>query len=92
LIKGETMHFEYIAEAVSHGLMNVQLQTGKPVIFGVLTTLNEEQALVRAGVSVPAEQSAEREYAVHNHGEDWGAAAVEMASKSRPDCVGGLCT
>lgn len=44
------MHFEYICEAVSQGLMNVQLQTGTPVVFGVLTVLNDEQALVRAGV------------------------------------------
>lgn len=50
LIKGSTMHFEYICEAVSQGLMNVQLQTGTPVVFGVLTVLNDEQALVRAGV------------------------------------------
>lgn len=44
------MHFEYICEAVSQGLMNVQLQTGTPVIFGVLTCLTEDQALERAGV------------------------------------------
>lgn len=50
LIKGSTMHFEYIADAVSHGLMRVQLDTGTPVVFGVLTCLTDEQALVRAGV------------------------------------------
>ena len=50
LIKGSTMHFEYICEAVSQGLMNVQLQTGTPVVFGVLTVLNDEQALLRAGI------------------------------------------
>ncbi|KAJ2974638.1 hypothetical protein NQ176_g5951 [Zarea fungicola] len=47
LIKGETMHFEYIADSVSHGLMRVQLDTGVPVIFGLLTVLNDDQALAR---------------------------------------------
>ncbi|WVO22665.1 6,7-dimethyl-8-ribityllumazine synthase [Cryptococcus decagattii] len=74
LIKGSTMHFEYICEAVSQGLMNVQLQTGTPVVFGVLTVLNEEQALVRAGVGSGDDKG-------HNHGEDWGLAAVELASQ-----------
>jgi len=45
LIKGATMHFEYISESVSQALMRVQLDTGVPVIFGVLTALTEEQAL-----------------------------------------------
>jgi len=71
LIKGETMHFEYISESVSHALMKLQFDLNKPVIFGLLTCLTEEQALARAGV---VEGS-------HNHGEDWGAAAVEMAIK-----------
>lgn len=44
------MHFEYICDAVSHGLMRVQLDTGTPVIFGVLTCITEDQALERAGV------------------------------------------
>jgi 6,7-dimethyl-8-ribityllumazine synthase len=48
LIKGDTMHFEYIADAASHGIMRVGLDTGIPVAFGVLTTLTEEQAVVRA--------------------------------------------
>lgn len=73
LIKGETMHFEYIAGAVSHGLMRVQLDTGVPVIFGVLTVLNDDQAEARAGVDGKG----------HNHGEDWGLSAVEMGVKRR---------
>lgn len=77
LIKGETMHFEYISEAVTHGLMRVQLDTGIPVVFGVLTALSEEQALARAGLGVQAE--GERG---HNHGEDWAYAAIELAVKS----------
>jgi 6,7-dimethyl-8-ribityllumazine synthase len=48
LIKGDTMHFEYIASAVSHGIMAVAADTGVPVTFGVLTTLTEEQAVARA--------------------------------------------
>lgn len=74
LIKGATMHFEYIADAVSHGLMRVQLDTGVPVIFGLLTVLTEEQGLERAGLGSSG---------MHNHGEDWGSAAVELGVKKR---------
>jgi 6,7-dimethyl-8-ribityllumazine synthase len=48
LIKGDTMHFEYIAEAVSHGIMRVGLNTGVPIAFGVLTALTDEQAHERS--------------------------------------------
>ena len=48
VIKGETMHFEYISSAVSQGIMAVSADTGIPVTFGVLTTLTEEQATVRS--------------------------------------------
>jgi len=51
LIKGETMHFEYISAAVSTGLMQVQLNTGVPVIYGVLNCLTLEQAAVRCGTT-----------------------------------------
>jgi len=78
LIKGETMHFEYIAESVSHGLMRVQLDTGVPLIFGLLTVLDEEQAKARAGVTSGS----------HNHGEDWGLAAVELGVKRREWAAG----
>ncbi|KAK6070055.1 6,7-dimethyl-8-ribityllumazine synthase [Seiridium cupressi] len=71
LIKGETMHFEYIADAVSHGLMRAQLDLSVPVIFGVLTVLSDEQAKARAGLLSGS----------HNHGEDWGLAAVELGVK-----------
>ncbi|KAF4656090.1 lumazine synthase, partial [Perkinsus olseni] len=50
LIKGETMHFEYISEAVTHGLMRLGLDYKKPVIYGVLTVMNEEQAKARCGL------------------------------------------
>ncbi|WKZ59042.1 MAG: 6,7-dimethyl-8-ribityllumazine synthase [Cyclobacteriaceae bacterium] len=49
VIQGETPHFDYICQAVAYGLTEVGLKTGKPVIFGVLTTLNKQQAFDRAG-------------------------------------------
>ncbi|EGN95829.1 hypothetical protein SERLA73DRAFT_187055 [Serpula lacrymans var. lacrymans S7.3] len=76
LIKGSTMHFEYICDSVSHALMKVQLDTGVPVIFGVLTALNDDQALERAGLGRGQDKG-------HNHGEDWGLAAVEMGTRSK---------
>lgn len=72
------MHFEYIADAVSQGLMRVQLDTGVPVIFGVLTVLNDQQAKARAGIDEKG----------HNHGEDWGLAAVEMGVKRKEWAAG----
>ncbi|KAI9713002.1 MAG: hypothetical protein M1828_001476 [Chrysothrix sp. TS-e1954] len=88
LIKGQTMHFEYIADAVSHGLMKVQLETSCPIIFGLLTCSNEEQAMTRAGLESSAKGDASGKsgsYAEqgHNHGEDWGRAAVEMGVKRK---------
>jgi 6,7-dimethyl-8-ribityllumazine synthase len=49
LIRGETSHFDWIASAVSSGLVQVGVELGIPVIFGVLTTDTEKQALERAG-------------------------------------------
>ncbi|MBB4077716.1 6,7-dimethyl-8-ribityllumazine synthase [Lewinella aquimaris] len=49
VIKGETQHDEYINNAVSQGLVNLSIATGKPYIFGVLTPNTHEQALDRAG-------------------------------------------
>jgi len=49
IIKGETPHFEFISAAVAHGITNVALKYNKPIIFGVLTTENQQQALDRAG-------------------------------------------
>ena len=68
LIKGDTMHFEYIADAATHGIMNVSVTTGVPLAFGVLTTTTEEQAVVR---SSPGDQNKGREAAL---------AAIEMAT------------
>ena len=49
VIRGETNHNEYINHAVANGLINLSIATGRPFIFGVLTTNDEEQALDRAG-------------------------------------------
>jgi len=49
LIRGETPHFDVLATQVAHGLAQVGREAGKPVIFGVLTTDNVDQAVERAG-------------------------------------------
>ncbi len=66
------MHFEYICEAVSRGIMDLNLdrELDTPVIFGVLAVLNEEQARVRAGLGPGS----------HNHGTEWAATALKMAA------------
>jgi 6,7-dimethyl-8-ribityllumazine synthase len=61
LIKGETMHFEYISGAVSQAIMDLQMKSAVPVIFGVLTCMTEDQALARAGLPNKSGKS-------HNHG------------------------
>jgi 6,7-dimethyl-8-ribityllumazine synthase len=68
LIKGDTMHFEYIAEAVSHGIMTVSVTSGVPVAFGVLTTMTDEQALLRSAAGDG------------NKGRESALAAIEMAT------------
>ena len=50
IIRGGTPHFDFVASSVTDGLTRVQLDTGKPVGFGVLTTDNDEQALDRSGL------------------------------------------
>src|SRR5690554_254500 len=49
VIQGETKHFDFICDAVAHGLTQVALKYNKPVIFGVLTPNTQQQALDRAG-------------------------------------------
>lgn len=68
LIKGDTMHFEYIASAASSGIMDASTTTGVPVAFGVLTALTEEQAVER---SKPGPD---------NKGREAARAAIEMAT------------
>lgn len=66
VIQGETPHFDYICQSAALGIMEVGLKTKKPVIFGVLTTLNKQQALERAGGKYG------------NKGEEAAATAVAM--------------
>jgi 6,7-dimethyl-8-ribityllumazine synthase len=49
VIQGETRHFDFICNAVANGISNVAIKYSKPVIFGVLTTDNQQQAADRAG-------------------------------------------
>ena len=49
VIQGETRHFDFICQGVSQGIIDLNLKYNKPVIFGVLTTENQQQALDRAG-------------------------------------------
>jgi 6,7-dimethyl-8-ribityllumazine synthase len=50
VIRGDTAHFEYVAGPAAEGIMAAQLETGVPIAFGVLTTENRRQALVRSVV------------------------------------------
>lgn len=68
VIRGSTPHFDYVCNEVAKGISKVSLQSGKPVIFGVLTTDTIEQAIKRAGTTSG------------NKGADSAAAAVEMAN------------
>lgn len=68
IIKGSTPHFDYVSAELSKGIASVSLQTGVPVIFGVLTTENIEQAIERAGTKAG------------NKGSDAAKAAIEMAN------------
>jgi 6,7-dimethyl-8-ribityllumazine synthase len=68
VIRGGTPHFEYVASEVSKGIAHVALETGIPVIFGVLTTDNIEQAIERAGTKGG------------NRGFDAALAAIEMTN------------
>jgi len=70
VIKGQTPHFEHVSSEVSKGIANASFQTGVPVIFGVLTTDNMQQALERAGIK-------------SNLGWEYGMSALEMASLMR---------
>jgi 6,7-dimethyl-8-ribityllumazine synthase len=49
VIRGDTPHFDYVCDGVNRGVMDLNLRTGKPVSFGVLTTDNVKQARERAG-------------------------------------------
>ena len=68
VIRGATPHFDYVSAEVSKGIASVGMETGLPIIFGVLTTDNLEQAIERAGTKSG------------NKGFDASLAAIEMAN------------
>jgi 6,7-dimethyl-8-ribityllumazine synthase len=70
VIRGETFHFEVVSMQAAAGLMQVQLDTGVPIAFGVLTTEDKEQALARSGPK-------------NNKGAETAEAAIEMANLLR---------
>jgi 6,7-dimethyl-8-ribityllumazine synthase len=70
VIRGDTSHYEYVAGPAADGIMQAQLDTGVPVIFGVLTVENRRQALVRSVVDGDLE------------GDNKGTEAVETALRT----------
>lgn len=68
VIRGSTTHYDYVCSEVSKGIANVSLKTGKPVLFGVITTENIEQAIERAGSKAG------------NKGYDCALSAIEMVN------------
>lgn len=66
VIRGSTSHYDYVCSEVSKGIAQVGMATGKPVLFGVITTENIEQAIERAGSKAG------------NKGYDCALAAIEM--------------
>ena len=71
VIKGSTGHYDFVEAEVSKGIAQVALQTGVPVIFGVLTTDNLEQAIERAGTKAG------------NKGSEAAKSAIEMANLTK---------
>ncbi|WFR56471.1 6,7-dimethyl-8-ribityllumazine synthase [Anaerocolumna sp. AGMB13025] len=71
VIRGATPHFDYVSNEVTKGIAHVSLETEVPVIFGVLTTDNIEQAIERAGTKAG------------NKGYDAAVTAIEMANLIR---------
>lgn len=71
VIRGATAHFDYVAGGAASGISSVALETNVPVIFGVITTENIEQAIERAGTKMG------------NKGFEAAVAAIEMADLAR---------
>ena len=71
VIRGATGHYEYVCNEVSKGIATVSLESGIPVLFGVLTTENIEQAIERAGPKAG------------NKGYDCAVSAIEMINLIR---------
>lgn len=68
VIRGATPHFEYVSSEVTKGVANIGVQSGVPIIFGVLTTESIEQAIERAGTKAG------------NKGYEAAVAAIEMGN------------
>lgn len=68
VIRGDTSHYDYVCSEVSKGIANVSLESGKPIIFGVVTTDTIEQAVQRAGTKAG------------NKGSDAAISAIEMVN------------
>ncbi|MGO3017835.1 MAG: 6,7-dimethyl-8-ribityllumazine synthase [Anaerococcus sp.] len=68
VIRGQTSHYDYVCSEVSKGIANVGLESGKPIIFGVITTDTIEQAVERAGTKAG------------NKGSDAALSAIEMVN------------
>ena len=64
IIKGSTAHFDYVSSELTKGIASVALETGVPVLFGVLTTDNIEQAIERAGTKAGNKGSDAAKYAI----------------------------
>lgn len=71
VIRGDTSHYDYVCNEVSKGVAQVGLSTGTPVLFGVVTTENIEQAIARAGSKAG------------NKGYDCALSAIEMVNLMR---------
>ena len=71
VIRGSTSHYDYVCNEVSKGIAAVSLETGIPVMFGVLTTENIEQAIERAGSKAG------------NKGSECAEGAIEMVNLIR---------
>jgi 6,7-dimethyl-8-ribityllumazine synthase len=89
LIRGETPHFDYIAQAAAHGIMHAAQETGVPVAFGVLTTNTADEAIARA-TDGPTNKGAEAARAalamvrVYQTIDGSGPAAGPAAPEGRP--------
>ncbi len=68
VIKGSTSHYDYVCAEVSKGIASASMETGVPILFGVLTTDNIEQAIERAGTKAG------------NKGYDAACSAIEMVN------------
>lgn len=78
LIRGETPHFDYISQEVSRALMEIGLETEKPIIMGVLTTNTEQQALDRCHLGQKREQTSHIKPETADKGVEFAETALTM--------------